>query len=267
MIRTRHALQYARTDFRMFLGRRVLLGTAVLVLGIELLPAVLYVQGLRDGELTFGQYLVASTNTLVLPLALAGVVLGYEAIAAHRERNSVRLLLGAPYTRSELFVGAYLSRLTGAAAIALLAVTAAVALALPAVPLDVGTVAVALSVTVLTVTYAALWAGVAVSVSTLVSTRRRAVLALLGVIGGTIVLWPLVQFLTGILSESLSSTLRFARPVDGYWALLSVAAGVETATAGDGASVRQTIAAFAFGVVWLVAPPWYAVRRFARTDL
>jgi ABC-type transport system involved in multi-copper enzyme maturation permease subunit len=181
-----NALALLRHD--LFVVRRTTLGRllAGLAVGVPLLVGLVGI-GLSDGTLTaeffaFSAWLVGGTS-----LSFVALVTGAVALAGARESGRLRLLLGTPVTKGDVFVGTLASRLilfTSVVAAGLLVIWGTATTLLGTVPATVA-VSIALYTTLVCLAYTS----IGVTVSAVTATRLRAVAVALVIYGFT-TLWP-----------------------------------------------------------------------------
>ncbi|AQL41932.1 hypothetical protein BV210_04020 [Halorientalis sp. IM1011] len=141
--------------------------------------------------------LVSLTSPITWIVPIIALIVGYMSVVGERRSGSIKLLLGLPFERAEIFVGKILGRT------AVISVSVAVGFVTMAVtiPVLVGLGSPAeFSVAVLGLFLATLLLGtvfttLAVSLSALASTRRRAITSVIGLFFVTHVAWTgLIQF-------------------------------------------------------------------------
>lgn len=272
-----------------------------------LFPLLLFGLGVASSiELAFGQpaakqYLgsgypiVAFQWFLSIIGGFVGIFAGYASVSGDRNAGRLPLLLKLPYSRNEYLRQKFLGHASALSALLVLALSAGFVVCgfvLGPPPL-LATVAF---VTV-SVLYVLVWLSIAMTVSMLVKTGRRAIAVLLPVFIGTGMLWRMTftSMLTPIVGElprSLSLLLSRLVPFRAYLVTTNWIAGLPnshsygTSVAEDlNAEVASysTIAPIELGssvpwylsewlaipvlAFWLVVPPLVASRRFEAIDL
>ena len=129
-----------------------------------------------DGVFTTTEVLSRIHLSFTLPVLVLGIAVGHNAIVGERTTGTVRLLLGMPVTRRQLFLGKFLSRITIVIAtlLPLLLFAEALIVARLGGPYPGAFFAWA----GWTLLYAGLWTGITVSVSATVSSRYRSLAAI-----------------------------------------------------------------------------------------
>lgn len=219
------------------------------------------------GELTSGG-LQMGTAVLV---PLVTIALGHGAIAADRETGALRVLLAYPHSRRDVVAGAFLGRLVPVlAAVGLGLLASVVAYAVRAGRLPSGEFLVLAGFVLLWTLFGV---SLAVAVSALTSTGRRAVAAGLGAYIVFVFLWDWVP----------SEIVRRTRPIDQWYPLptwaqfatkLDPVSGFMDSTRllmftpDEPLSYYETMP-FLAGVllVWTALPLALALWRFPKTDL
>lgn len=172
----------------LFVVRRTTLGRllAGLAFGVPLLVGLVGV-GLSGGTLTaeffaFSAWLVGGTS-----LSFVALVTGAVALSGARESGRLRLLLGTPVTKGDVFVGTLASRLTlfaSVVTVGFLVVGGATTTLLGTVPATA-----AVSIALYTALVCLAYTSIGMTVSAVTTTRLRAVAVALVVYGFT-ALWP-----------------------------------------------------------------------------
>ncbi|ELZ04873.1 ABC transporter permease subunit [Natrialba asiatica] len=161
--------------------------------------------------------LLTAIDSFGLWVPLVAIVLGYEAVIGERESGRIRFHLGLPSTRRELIVGKYLSRVS--VLVTALVVSTGVLVVLVFVRVDEIPLVPLLSAVILLALYGLAWIGMAVGVSSVVSSKTRAVAAVVGLyalfgpLWGQIVLpacTRFVQLLTGTTQSVDFARLTYA---------------------------------------------------------
>lgn len=205
-------------------------------------------------------------------VALAGILLGYNAVVSKRESGAIRLALALPHSRRDIVWGTFLSRaglLCGTLATAL-----GVGVVLVVYPFGSLSLLRFLGFALLTLALGALWVGLGLAASLSVATKRRAFVLGFGLFVLLNVAWKtLVEGVelgltqTGLTGDDPVATgaLRaiepgavFQRITDGF---IDPSASVGTAWYLD-----EWLALGLFAV-WLTAPLGLSYYRFNRSDL
>ncbi|MFC6723260.1 ABC transporter permease [Halobium palmae] len=187
----KNALAVARQDlldaYRSYLVWGVT-GTYVVLAAI-----ITYVTG-GTAEPTTELALQGISLLTILLVPLVALVAGYLAIAGERESGTIRLLLGYPNSRAEVFFGKLISRLSivgGAIVAALLAGAVVAFVRYPSV--DVRMIVGYSAVTVL---FTSAYVAVAVGVSAMVKSRSRAMASAVGFYFLFNVMWSVISPVT-----------------------------------------------------------------------
>ncbi len=230
---------------------------------------------------------------------LTAVFAGYASVTGDRNGGRLPLLLKLPYSRSDYLVQKFLGHASALSALLVLALGTGFAVC--TVALGPPPILETLAFVAVSVLYVLVWLSIAMSVSMVVATGRRAIAVLLPVFVGTGMLWRMTfsSVLTPLVGELPDSvSLLFARlvPFRAYLVATNWLTGLPNSHSygvsvgrdlnGDFASastVGSTIVSFEIDgtvpwylsewltvpilVFWLVVPPLIAARRFERVDL
>ncbi|ELZ11488.1 ABC transporter permease subunit [Natrialba aegyptia] len=277
----------ARTDIADAIHSRTLWGTTGLMTA---LVAISWLSLSTELVEQVDTPLLTAIDSFGLWVPLVAIVLGYEAVIGERESGRIRFLLGLPSTRRELIIGKYLSRVSVlvTALVASLGVLAVLVFVrvdeIPLVPL--------LSAVILLVLYGLAWIGMAVGVSSIVSSKTRAVAvvvglyALFGPLWGQIVLPACVRFgelVTGT-TQSINLTGRLTYADEPTWFLYVARLSpleafdaaryyirdlLEIALVGGQTTAAHGPNLFGLAVLlcWAIAPVALGVWFFDRVDL
>jgi ABC-2 type transport system permease protein len=173
-----NALTVAGKEFREARRSR-LVWALVGLIGVVTVPLVARVSDQLFARSSPDRIALVLLNGFERPVALAAILVGALAVAAERERGSLRVLSGVPLARRDLVVGKLLGRGLVLAAVVLAA--KALAVGILVVRLDgVSPAALGLA-TALTLLFAWAYFGIAVGASLVTSTRLRALALALGV--------------------------------------------------------------------------------------
>jgi ABC-2 type transport system permease protein len=204
--------------------------------------------------------------------ALAGILLGYNAVVGKRESGAIRLSLSLPHSRRDVVWGTLASRaglLCGTMATALVA-----GLALVVYPFGSLSALRSLAFAALTVALGAVWVNLGLAASLLAATKRRAFVLAFGLFVVLEFAWgALVSVLerglseTGLVGDDLAATAAvraaepgaaFQRLVDGF---------VDPSASVDSAWYLGEWSALAVFLAWLTVPLGFAYYRFQGSDL
>ncbi|GAB7093516.1 ABC transporter permease [Halolamina litorea] len=211
------------------------------------------------------------TNAAAVLVPLATLALGHGAVAGARESGSLRVLLAYPHSRRDVAAGAFLGRLGPI----LLAVTVGLVVAPMTYALRVGQLPSADYLTLVGFVY--LWTlfatALAVGVSALVTTGRRAIAGGLGTYIGFLFVWDWLP--SEIVRRTVPRDQRYPRPEWAQlWTSLDPVSGYTDATRllrfrpDEPLAVFETMPFLAAVIaVWAVVPMALALWRFPRTDL
>jgi ABC-2 type transport system permease protein len=264
----------ARQDFSDTANQR---STRVLLTLVALATLLAgYIYPLTVGEsaatttATFSTYAVGWLTTLV---PLVGVLLGYGSVVSERESGSLLLSLSLPISREDVLLGKYVSR-TGllAATIVGSLVLAGWLVVYPFGTLDLLPFA---GFVVLTVLFAAIWTGIGIAVSLLVSTKRRALVLGVTVFFLLVIVWDTVVGALALALEALGFTdgelpdpLQFVVGLEPGRLFRRITEGfIDPNATVDGAWYLSEWIALVLFVVWLVGPLGLAYLRFSGVDL
>ncbi|WP_121820085.1 ABC transporter permease [Halostella salina] len=261
-----------RHDGRLCLGERSVRLVLAAVVFAVLVPAYFYpINGTPPFTTArFGGY-ASGWVTLLVPLA--GLVLGYNAIAEDRESGAVRLSLSLPNSRQDLLFGTFLSR-TGLLTAAILT-GMALGGALVVYPFGELVLLPFLGYVLLTVLFGAVWTGLGVAVSSAVTTQRRAKALGFVLFAAFVLLWDtgvnavrIGLERVGLTDGTLPDPVQFlvgSTPGNVYGRL--VRGFVEPTGGVGGPWYLSEWVAVPLLVLWLVVPLGIANRRFDRSDL
>jgi len=204
-MRDRQIALVAGKDFADASRSRVLWGLTALLI-VLLSYALVRIQRLDMPELDAGQVAEIAVGTITGPIAwlvpIAALVAGYMSIVGERRSGSIKLLFGQPFDRDEVLVGKIVGR-AGVVAVAVVAAFIALAVLLFGF---FGTIPIAafLWLVAMTIVLGAVFAALAVSISAVAATRRRAVAAAVGFYAVFHVAWTGVVGLGTILLGGFS---------------------------------------------------------------
>lgn len=211
------------------------------------------------------------TNAAAILVPLTTLALGHGAVAGARESGSLRVLLAYPHSRREVAAGAFLGRL----APLLLAVTAGLLAAAIAYTARVGGLPGVdyLTLSGLVLLWTLFTTSLAVGLSALVKTGRRAIAAGLGSYIGFLFLWDWIP--AEIVRRTYPPDQQYPRPEwVQVWGSLDPTAGFTGATRllryrpDEPLAVYETMPFLAAVIaVWVLVPMGLALWRFPRTDL
>lgn len=218
----------------------------------------------------FSSYAVGWLTTLV---PLVGILLGYGAVVSERESGSLLLSLSLPISREDVLLGKYVSR-TGLLAAAIVA-SMAVAGGLVVYPWGTLKLLPFLGFVVLTVLFGAIWTGIGLAVSLLVSTKRRALVLGVTVFFLLVIVWDAVVSAIALglraldlVGEELPDPLQFVVGLEPGRLYGRLTAGfIDPSRSVDGAWYLSEWIALVLFALWLVGPLGLAYLRFSGVDL
>lgn len=269
----------ARKDFSAARRSKALLVLVVLfvVMGVggTYLYTVLPTMDPSLGPVTAEGLYIFLGQISALFIALGALVLGYKAVAGETESGSIKLLLGLPHTRRDVFLGKILGRAgvmvvgLSVGLIAVLGVTVALFDGIPFLGF--------LLFFVVTLGFGFVYVTLMVSISATTSSSSRAATLAIGLFVVLELLWDAVVFGAAFVGNG------FAVPANGMptWALAlngfapSVAyqnavSWVVNWSTGGGLTVpffQQVWFAILVLVVWAVVPAVIGFARYDRADL
>lgn len=221
----------------------------------------------RVGAFTTGG--VQTAAGVLVPLVT--VALGHGAVAGDRESGALRVLLAYPHSRRDVIAGAFLGRLLAV----LLAVVAGLLAAAFAYTVRAGQLPEeeALTLAAFVLLWTLFGVSLAVAVSTLTSTGRRAVAGGLGAYVGFMFIWDWVP--REAVNRIYPREQRYPAPEWAQvWTNLDPISGFMDATnllrftPNDPLAVYETLPFYAaLLVVWTVIPMALALWRFPKADL
>ncbi len=258
-------------SFYTMVGFFALLGVAI---------GVLFVRSASDNATGTG-LLAFLTVAVTLLVPLAALLVSYESVVGPRQSGALKILLGLPYTRRDVVVGAVLGRLgvVLSAVAALLIVAHAVALAGGA-PVAPGEAAVLFGAAAL---LSMAFVGVAVGVSAAVSSTSRAAVLAFGFFLLSVLLWrqALVRGLVFVANgfefpatfPGWANVVDAVNPSTAYGTVIArlapdlSGAALGGASGPPGAVHRSAVFGAAVLVAWTVLTPLVGLVLFDRTDL
>lgn len=261
-------------DLRQQRSNWVLVG-AMAVVTLLVLPELLLNLGPSDGRNPIRE-MTSLFYDFFLPTMLLAVGIGHQAIVGERESGTIRLALGLPGTRRDLFVATLVARLASTTAVLgglLLVAFAMVNLRFPTVPLVAFAATAALVLLV-----GAMWTCVAVGIAAAVSSRYRSLATFLGVyllfsaengLWGPVVT-PLFELALGSPARP-STALSLAESVSPLSSLSIILRYTEFAlgayTRYSGIALPEFLFSAVVVVCFAVVPLVVGLRRFERADL
>lgn len=209
-------------------------------------------------------------------IPLVSLLAGYLAIAGERDDGTIRYLLGYPVGRAEVLLGKYIARL------GLVGLAVAVAFLLGGVIATVGFansgITTVAAFAALTFLFAGSYVGIAIGVSAISPSRRRAMTLTVVTYFVFTLLWSrispitvpqiiegLVNFLFGIQpSGTVWVAFRSLGPAEAYFRALSFLPGGTPFTESGSVSPATVVGIL---LTWIVVPPLLGYRSFARADI
>jgi len=194
--------------------------------------------------------------SFLVPIFVA--LVGYSAIAPERASGTVRLYLGASYTKSDFFVGRLVARQIWSL-IVVIPTTAGAVLVASAIwgfdPVPLGLFSAA------TLVLNVAFINISIATSAISKTGRRALLLLLGLIGFLHFMWQFIALLVGLASNPTVGTIvNVVDPIDAYQRILF-------GTLLDEEPVIVILAACTSLVAWCVVPVVLGNRVFTNTEV
>ncbi|WP_158056342.1 ABC transporter permease subunit [Halorussus halophilus] len=280
----------ARKDFEDAVRSRMLWGIVALFAGLIALSV--FVPSLLSDDLSVITGYGVATEFAKTLVPITALVAAYLAIAGERESGSIKILLGAPHSRSDVTLG----KLVGRSGVVVVGVVAGFLVAGAVGALVYGELPVIkfLSVTALTALLGVAFVGIAVGISAATSTRSRAMALAIGVFFVFALLWDLVSLgltylRTGslpvpgatvpawqLLVERLNPSAAFGQLVNSVLEAGSNAAtgqaggqagGIAAQVSGPVPFYLQDWFMFVLLAAWVVVPVVLGHLRFQRTDL
>ncbi|WP_440991694.1 ABC transporter permease [Haloarchaeobius baliensis] len=252
---------------------RVLLTLVALAI---LLAGYIYPITFPPGEraaVTTGTFTTYATGWLTTLVPLVGVLLGYSAVVGERESGSLLLSLSLPISREDVVLGKYASRtgLLGATIVG----TMAIAGFLVVYPYGTLDLLPFLGFVVLTVLYGAIWTGIGLASSLLVSTKRRALVLAVTVFFLLVIVWDtvvgalaLALRASDLIGDELPDPLQFVVGLEPGRLFTRITTGLFDPSASiDGAWYLSEWVAIPIFLCWLVVPLGLSYLRFSGVDL
>lgn len=167
------------------------LAFTVLAVGLTVVVAEPDPTEMFSPPMQFAVLSVGSALSVLLPLvALVG---SYAALVGERETGSARFLLGLPNSRTDAYIGKFLSR--GAVVVVPLVVGLALSGIIVALTFRNGSLLGILGLAAVSIPYALLFVGIGLSASAYADSSNRAVALVIAVFVALRVGWPAVQWL------------------------------------------------------------------------
>lgn len=267
----------SKNDLRVALATR---GVWTLTAGLlVLLTGLGYVVPRLAGssEVPFSAYLDILVAIVVPLFPLIGLVLGYRSIAAGCASGTATLALSLPNSRRDLVAGKFVGRATAlAASLAIAGVVAGGYLFASYSDFAAGDY---LLVLVLTFGYTLAFLGIAVGLSTGITSSRRVIgaafgaYALLALLWGTLVdavLNVLFRFEPPMETPAWVEFAKFIEPGTSASYLFATELGVGTAPPEAVIGTEQfvsTVGALAVLIAWIIVPVVLGYARFQRSEL
>lgn len=286
------ALTVAKKDFRDAVQSRALWGLVVVFVLLLVLTTYAYTQIPElfgpTSEATFGGLIFFTVGITSLFVPLAALVVCYKSVAGERELGSIKILLSLPLTRSDAFFGKFIGR-TGVLAFGL-GIGLLAGLGIGAVLLGTVDLVPLLGFLLLTLSFAAVYSGVMVSLSALTGSTTRATTLAIGFFILFELLWDAVPVAVVYVIEGFSLPTSFpdwvflvtqVSPSTAYLTSLiallpDVAATQGASIGGTGVDVDPTAVepfyvtpevGLVFLALWLVFPLLVGYYRFTTADL
>lgn len=261
----------ARRDWRLLLDAR--LPKIALVGLIAVVSIAAYVYPLLGTEpITTSRFGPFVSGWLGGVLPAIGVLFGYGAIAREHESGALRLALSMPHDRSTLVLG----RFVGRAGVFATAIVVGMAIAGVLVVYPFGTLHPLrfLALVLLTVAHGALWVGIGVAASTLVTTNRQALVLAVVALFVLVIVWDAVTagaeagiVAAGITGGSLHTAVRIGAQLDPGSAFETLVTALAVSDPNAGAWYDGPTLALPVFVGWLFGPLSLAILRFKWRDL
>jgi len=285
------AITVAKKDFRDAVQSRALWGLVAVFVLLLLLTTYAYTQVPElfgpTPEATFGGLIFFTVGITSLFVPLAALVVCYKSVAGERELGSIKILLSLPLTRSDAFFGKFVGR-TGVLAFGL-GIGLLAGLGIGSVLLGTVDPIALFGFLLLTLTFAAVYSGVMVSLSALTGSTTRATTLAIGFFIVFELLWDAVPVAVVYVIEGFSLPTTFpdwvflvtqVSPSTAYLtsliALLPDVAAAQGATVGGGVDVDPTAVepfyvtpevGLVFLALWLAIPLLVGYYRFTTSDL
>lgn len=237
------------------------LGVALLALvGAVILDttfvAVLHVD--PSYEVATAAYVQQLGDRFSILLPLFAVLVGYSAVASERESGQLRMYMSSPHSRGDVYAGRLLSRSLWVLLVVAIAVGLVWLVSILLWSLDFGTLVAFSSATV---TLVAAFLGLAIALSSIASTGKRALLALFAVIAFFHFGWQFVAVFVELLGWSKASSLvAVVDPMTAYRQLIDASTGRMVADSVLFGSVCSLLG-------WLFVPVWVGLHRFQMSEV
>lgn len=166
------------------------LAFTILAVGVTVVVAEPDPNEIFRPPMRFAVLSVGSALSLLLPLV--GLVGSYAALVGERETGSVRFLLGLPNSRTDAYLGKFLSR--GAVVVVPLVVGLCLAGIIVALTFRNGSFLGMVGLAAVSVPYALLFVGIGLSASAYADSSNRAVAVVIAVFVALRAGWPAVQW-------------------------------------------------------------------------
>ncbi|WP_254810312.1 ABC transporter permease subunit [Natronosalvus amylolyticus] len=276
----------AKKDFRDAVQSRALWALLAVFVLFSVMTTYAYVEvpeafGAQSGEVSFAGMVFFLAGITGLFVALAAIVVCYKSVAGERELGSIKLLLGLPHTRGEVFLG----KVVGRAAV--IAVTLGIGLLIGVGfgALLLGTIQVVPVVlfVMTAVLFAGVYATIIVGLSATTGSTSRATTLALGFFVVFELAWDVVPLGVVYVANGFSMPQQMPDwvflvmqipPSSAYFSSLVALlpafadeANAQTQAAGFDAFYATPEIGFVVLALWLIVPLAVGYVRFNSTDL
>jgi len=234
--------EVAEKEFRDAIRSKWLWGATIvfgIVFGLPAVGLLILDVGLLGGQPLSGtttRYVELMRGVLGTVVPIVAILIAYASVTGERESGSLKVLLSFPHARRDIIVGKAVGRSAVVAVPIVIALAAAtIVLLLTSLSMDPRSLAAFGAATIL---LGVAFTSIAVAISAIVATSRRAIVGSVGVYVLSTVFW---DFLSGTLIDQLFQRselagetalklqvqlgLKIANPTQAYNALVSGAAG------------------------------------------
>lgn len=217
----------------------------------------------------FGAFVGGWLGGLIPPI---GVLLGYGAIAREHESGALRLALSMPNGRSTLVLG----RFVGRAGVLAAAIVVGMGIAGVLVDYPYGTLQPLRfpAFVLLSVAYGAIWVGIGVAASALVTTNRQALVLAVAALFVLVIVWDAVtsgaeagMVAAGVTDGPIRTVVRVGAQLDPGSAFETLVTALAASDRDASAWYDGPNLALPVFICWLLGPLSVAILRFEWRDL
>ncbi|ELY63134.1 copper ABC transporter permease [Natrinema versiforme JCM 10478] len=210
---------------------------------------------------------------LATVVPLAGILLGYDAVASERESGALLLSLSLPHGRDDLVLGKALGRVGLLSGVLLAAMV--VGAGLVVYPFGRFVAAPFCGFVATTLAFGAIWTNLGIAASISTATKQRAFVIAFGLFVLFVLVWDGIASglrlglnRAGLVDGTLPGPVRFVFDLEPGAVFQRVTVGfLDPSAAVDGPWYLSEWAALVVFLLWLISPLALTYSRFAGSDL